>query len=113
MTHILHGKHFFSLCLVLTKYIYFLFFFPPECDPGPRQYAHEKNDTVIQFSSPTANVSVSQHVQTFILLDNWRKELKPFDYHPDPSFNELTKTVFTETSIISVTVSAEPTNHCR
>lgn len=31
--------------------------------------------------------------------------MKPFDYHPDPTFNELTKKVITETSIIIVTVS--------
>uniref|UniRef100_A0A672GXX2 Sema domain-containing protein n=1 Tax=Salarias fasciatus TaxID=181472 RepID=A0A672GXX2_SALFA len=65
--------------------------------------AHEKNDTVILFRSPTVNGSVSLHFRTSIQLDNYEKELKPFDYHPNPSFNELTKKVITETSIIIVT----------
>lgn len=34
------------------------------------------------------------------------EELNDFDYHPDPSFNELLKNVITETSIIIVTVRA-------
>ncbi|XP_017290255.1 plexin-B2b isoform X2 [Kryptolebias marmoratus] len=64
---------------------------------------HEKNDTIIQFKSPTINSSLGQHYKTFILLDNWKKELQPFVYHSDPSFNILTKKVITETSIIIVT----------
>ncbi|KAM6937193.1 plexin-B2b [Xenentodon cancila] len=67
------------------------------------EYAYYKNDTVIQFWSPTVNGSLNQPFKTQIHLDNWVKELKPFDYHPDPSFNELTKKVITETSIIIVT----------
>lgn len=69
------------------------------------QDAHEKNDTVIQFRSPTVNSSLNQPLRTYIHLDNWVKELKPFDYHPDPIFNDLVKKVITETSIIIVTVS--------
>uniref|UniRef100_A0A8C3G8I6 Plexin b2b n=1 Tax=Cyclopterus lumpus TaxID=8103 RepID=A0A8C3G8I6_CYCLU len=65
--------------------------------------AHEKNDTVIQFRSPTVNSSLVQPFKTFIQLDNWKKDLKPFEYYPDPSFNELTKKVITEASIIIVT----------
>ncbi|XP_047189153.1 plexin-B2b [Scophthalmus maximus] len=65
--------------------------------------AREKNDTVIQFQSPAMNNSLNQHFRTYIQLDNWVKELKPFDYHPDPSFNEVTKKVITEASIIIVT----------
>ncbi|CAB1416660.1 unnamed protein product, partial [Pleuronectes platessa] len=65
--------------------------------------AREKNDTVIQFLSPTVNASLNQPFKTSIKLDNWERELKPFDYHPDPSFNELTKKVITEASIIIVT----------
>lgn len=65
--------------------------------------AHEKNDTVIQFHSPPVNISLKQPFKTYIQLDNWVKELKPFDYHPDPTFNELTKKVITEASIIIVT----------
>lgn len=71
------------------------------------QDAQEKNDTVIQFKSPTVNNSLYHHCKTYIKLDNWEKELKPFDYHPDPTFNELTKKTFTETGIIIVTVSTE------
>ncbi|XP_022611595.1 plexin-B2 [Seriola dumerili] len=67
------------------------------------EMAREKNDTVIQFHSPTINSSLSQHFRTFIQLDNCKKELKPFDYHPDPIFNKLTKNVITEASIIIVT----------
>ncbi|CAJ1056257.1 plexin-B2b [Xyrichtys novacula] len=65
--------------------------------------AHEKNDTVIKFRSPTVNGSLSQPYKTYIQLDNFVKELKPFDYHPDPTFNELTKKVITEASLIIVT----------
>uniref|UniRef100_A0A8C6QAA0 Plexin b2b n=1 Tax=Nothobranchius furzeri TaxID=105023 RepID=A0A8C6QAA0_NOTFU len=67
------------------------------------EYSHERNDTIIHFRSPAINRSLSQPFRTYIQLDNWIKELKPFDYHPDPSFDELTKTVITETSIIIVT----------
>ncbi|XP_065813093.1 plexin-B2b [Labrus bergylta] len=65
--------------------------------------AHEKNDTVIQFRSPTVNDSLIQPYKTYIQLDNWVKELKPFDYHPDPCFDKLQKKVITEASIIIVT----------
>ena len=51
------------------------------------------------------NGSLHQHHRIFIKLDNWEKELKPFDYHPDPIFNDLMKKVITEASIIIVTVS--------
>lgn len=69
------------------------------------QFPTEKNDTVIMFRSPTVNSSLNQPFKTYVKLDNFEKELKPFDYFPDPSFNELTKNVITETSIIIVTVS--------
>lgn len=74
----------------------------------PPQFVEEalsKNDTVLQFHSPAVNCSCNiQALQTFLLLDNVVEELKSFDYHPDPSFNELLKNVITETSIIIVTV---------
>ena len=60
---------------------------------------------MIQFRSPTVNSSLNQHVRTYIQLDNWVKELKPFDYHSDPIFYDLVKKVITEASIIIVTVS--------
>lgn len=71
-----------------------------------RQVAHEKNDTVIQFRSPTVNNSLNhQHFKTSIHLDNWWKELTNFDYHPDPIFYDLPKNVINEASIIIVIVS--------
>ncbi|KAM9754115.1 plexin-B2b [Menidia menidia] len=65
--------------------------------------AHEKNDTFIQFRSPTIHGLLNQHFKTYIHLDNWVKELKPFDYYPNPIFNNVTKKVITEASIIIVT----------
>ncbi|XP_047192266.1 plexin-B2 [Scophthalmus maximus] len=63
-----------------------------------------KNDTVLQFLSPPVNSSLDpQSLRTILQLDNVREELKNFDYHPDPSFNDLAKNVITETSIIIVT----------
>ncbi|KAM3608882.1 uncharacterized protein V6R79_006210 [Siganus canaliculatus] len=66
--------------------------------------AHEKNDTVIQFWSPTvSNDTLNQPFRAYIQLDNWVKDLKPFDYHPDPVFNMPIEKVITEASIIIVT----------
>ncbi|XP_059190564.1 plexin-B2b [Centropristis striata] len=65
--------------------------------------AHEKNDTVIQFRSPTVNNTLNSAFKTYIKLDNWARELKPFDYHSNPTFNELNKKVINEASIIIVT----------
>ncbi|XP_056271825.1 plexin-B2b isoform X2 [Pseudoliparis swirei] len=65
--------------------------------------AHEKNDTVIQFRSPAVNNSLNQPFKTFIQLDNWKKDLKPFEYYPNPTFKNLTKKVITEGGIIIVT----------
>uniref|UniRef100_A0AAX7THJ5 Sema domain-containing protein n=1 Tax=Astatotilapia calliptera TaxID=8154 RepID=A0AAX7THJ5_ASTCA len=62
-----------------------------------------KNDTVIQFQSPTVNGSLNQHLKTVIKLDNWEKELKPFHYHPNPSFNNLQNKIITANSMIIVT----------
>lgn len=70
------------------------------------QTARKINDTVIQFSSPAVNSSIGQHFKTYIHLDNWVKELKPFHYHPNPTFHNLTKNIITEASIIIVTVSS-------
>uniref|UniRef100_A0A669D9R3 Plexin b2b n=1 Tax=Oreochromis niloticus TaxID=8128 RepID=A0A669D9R3_ORENI len=57
--------------------------------------AYMKNDTVIQFQSPKVNSSANQHLKTVIKLDNWEKELKPFHYHPDPTFNILQNKIIT------------------
>ncbi|KAG7258107.1 hypothetical protein CRUP_025656, partial [Coryphaenoides rupestris] len=37
-------------------------------------------------------------LRAYVHLDNQRRELKPFDYYPDPTFHDLPK------SIISVTI---------
>ncbi|XP_037623495.1 plexin-B2b [Sebastes umbrosus] len=66
--------------------------------------SHEKNDTVMEFRSPTVHSSSpNQPFETFIMLDNFQRDLKPFDYHPNPSFTNLSKKVITKTSIIIVT----------
>uniref|UniRef100_A0A4W5NEG8 Plexin B2 n=1 Tax=Hucho hucho TaxID=62062 RepID=A0A4W5NEG8_9TELE len=79
---------------------------PPLLLPQYLQEALSKNNTVIQFLTPAVNrSSETQLFRTFIQLDNWGRELKPFDYHPDPAFDPLTKKIITETSIIVVTVS--------
>ncbi|XP_034019127.1 plexin-B2-like [Thalassophryne amazonica] len=63
-----------------------------------------KNDTVLEFFSPAVNCcSDPQSLRTVVHLDNMEEELTGFAYHPDPTFNELTKNVITETSIIIVT----------
>lgn len=75
------------------------------------QEAHSKNGTMLQFLSPTVNRSYeSQSFRTFIQLDNLIEELKPFDYHPDPTFNDLPNRVIPENSMIIVTVRLHETN---
>uniref|UniRef100_A0AAQ4QV68 Sema domain-containing protein n=1 Tax=Gasterosteus aculeatus aculeatus TaxID=481459 RepID=A0AAQ4QV68_GASAC len=73
------------------------------------QEALSKNETVLQFLSPTAGAGVDpQALRTFLHLDNEKVELKNFVYHPDPSFNKLDKNVITETGVIIVTVRKHP-----
>uniref|UniRef100_A0A667Z509 Plexin b2a, tandem duplicate 1 n=1 Tax=Myripristis murdjan TaxID=586833 RepID=A0A667Z509_9TELE len=78
---------------------------------SPWQFVQEvfsKNDTVLQFNSPAVNCCAdTQLFRTFLQLDNVQEELKGFDYHPDPTFNKLSKNVITETSIIIVTVRVD------
>uniref|UniRef100_A0A8C9WGF0 Sema domain-containing protein n=1 Tax=Scleropages formosus TaxID=113540 RepID=A0A8C9WGF0_SCLFO len=63
-----------------------------------------ENDAVMQFSSPTVNVTDGiASLRTYIVMDNIELELKPFDYHPDPTFEENQKRIVSENSIISVT----------
>uniref|UniRef100_A0A6Q2X6H8 Sema domain-containing protein n=1 Tax=Esox lucius TaxID=8010 RepID=A0A6Q2X6H8_ESOLU len=50
------------------------------------QKAVSKNDTVLQFLSPAVNASY-ESFKTYVQLDNYERELTPFDYHPDPAFN--------------------------
>uniref|UniRef100_A0A4W6D032 Plexin b2a, tandem duplicate 1 n=1 Tax=Lates calcarifer TaxID=8187 RepID=A0A4W6D032_LATCA len=58
-----------------------------------------KNDTVLQFYSPSVNSSFNtQSLRTSLQLDNVYEELKNFDYHPDPSFNKLNNSAITEAS---------------
>ncbi|XP_056307346.1 plexin-B2b [Danio aesculapii] len=60
-----------------------------------------KNDTMVTFLSPAVNES--QSFRTFVQLDNLQMELTPFEYHPNPTFDELSKSVITENSMIIVT----------
>ncbi|XP_057185372.1 plexin-B2b isoform X1 [Triplophysa rosa] len=61
-----------------------------------------KNDTVIVFMSPAVNETYYSST-TSVYLDNYQKTLTPFEYHPDPDFDELSKTVITENSMIIIT----------
>lgn len=93
----------------MTQQSFFFFFFADICICVRLlqfvQEALSKNDTVLQFDSPTVNCCAdSQSPRTFIQLDEETEELKSFDYHPDPTFNTLTKNMITETSIIIVNV---------
>lgn len=93
---------------LFLSFIPLLYYFPPQFV----EEALSKNNTVLQFHSPAVNGSCNiQALQTFLHLDNVVEELKGFDYHPDPSFNELLKNVITETSIIIVTVRARAHAH--
>lgn len=77
------------------------------------QMAHMKNDTVIEFLSPT--VELQPGLRTFIHLDNFVKELKPFDYHDNPEFSDLPKKYIQKASIIIVEVRdgcSCPSLHC-
>lgn len=60
------------------------------------------------FLSPAVNES--QFFRTYVQLDNIQKELTPFEYHPNPTFDQLSKNVITENSMIIVTVSIRPTH---
>ncbi|KAF3859662.1 hypothetical protein F7725_022061, partial [Dissostichus mawsoni] len=62
-----------------------------------------QNTAPVQFLSPAVNCCVdSTALRSVLWLDDEKEELKGFDYHPDPSFNQLLKNVITETSIIIV-----------
>ncbi|CAL8260986.1 unnamed protein product [Merluccius merluccius] len=75
----------------------------PQAQPIFVQEYHSKNDTVIEFDSPTVKRSLEgRPLKAYVQLDYLEKELKPFDYYPDPTFNNLTNKVITETSIIIV-----------
>lgn len=66
-----------------------------------------KNDSVLQFDSPSLNHSFNpRSLRTVLYLDNMVEELKDFDYHPNPDFDDFAKNAITETSVIIVTVRA-------
>ncbi|KAF6715731.1 Plexin-B2 [Oryzias melastigma] len=71
-------------------------------DSSHLELAEEKNDTLIKFSSPEIKGSLKQHLKAFIHLDNFVKELKPFDYYSNPTFNDLTKMIIPKTSLIVI-----------
>lgn len=54
--------------------------------------------------SPAVNESYYSST-TSVYLDNYQKTLTPFEYHSDPYFDKLSKTVITENSMIIITVS--------
>lgn len=68
---------------------------------------------MVEFLSPAVIWSASRSLRAVLQLDNAEEELKAFTYHPDPTFNELSKTVITETSVIIVTVSARRPSRSR
>ncbi|XP_019753237.1 plexin-B2a isoform X2 [Hippocampus comes] len=75
-------------------------------DNATVEFAQEslsKNDSVVEFLSPAVIWSDSRSLRAVLQLDNAEEELKAFTYHPDPTFNELSKTVITVTSVIIVT----------
>lgn len=78
--------------------------------PPPPQFVQEaltKNDSVLQFDSPSLKSSFNpRSLRTVLRLDNVEEELKSFEYHPNPHFDDFAKNVITETSVIIVTVRA-------
>uniref|UniRef100_A0AAY4ESD4 Sema domain-containing protein n=1 Tax=Denticeps clupeoides TaxID=299321 RepID=A0AAY4ESD4_9TELE len=63
-----------------------------------------KNDSMLVFPSPRVNDYLDvQSLKTTLYLDNLALELPAFCYHSDPLFNNLSSTLISETSIISVT----------
>ncbi|XP_077565510.1 plexin-B2-like isoform X2 [Stigmatopora nigra] len=73
--------------------------------PGQQvvQDALSKNDSVLEFLSPAVNWSDGRPLLAVVQLDQVKLELEAFAYHPDPSFDKLSKMVVTETSVIIVT----------
>ncbi|KAM9328569.1 plexin-B2-like isoform 2-T6 [Pholidichthys leucotaenia] len=73
-------------------------------DPASVQEALTKNDTHLQFYSPTVNSSFdSWSVRTSLQLDNIEEILIDFHYHPEPTFNKFDEKAITEGNIIIVT----------
>ncbi|KAL2093878.1 hypothetical protein ACEWY4_011190 [Coilia grayii] len=69
-----------------------------------QQPADSKNDTTLVFLSPRVNKTHdTQSFCTFLHLDNVVEELKPFDYHPDPTFDHFSNKMIAANSTIKVT----------
>ncbi|XP_052411041.1 plexin-B2a [Carassius gibelio] len=67
------------------------------------QECESKNESVLEFLSPTVNKTyINQSLRTIIQLDNLVVNLTEFVYHQDPSFVTLTDKAITENSIINV-----------
>ncbi|XP_029017170.1 plexin-B2a [Betta splendens] len=75
-------------------------------DTGSEEFvepAQTKNDSVLQFHSPSLNSSLyGQSFRTYLQLDNVVEELRSFHYHPDPLFKKLDNYKITEKSLIDV-----------
>uniref|UniRef100_A0A4W4E4I0 Sema domain-containing protein n=1 Tax=Electrophorus electricus TaxID=8005 RepID=A0A4W4E4I0_ELEEL len=65
------------------------------------QEAISKNDTALEFLSPAVNKMFSSF-RTVLQLDNFQKNLTTFEYHPDPTFFNLTNKAITAGSIIII-----------
>ncbi|KAG5830479.1 hypothetical protein ANANG_G00311060 [Anguilla anguilla] len=77
---------------------------PPNPTKTPQEFVEEalsKNNTALYFHSPA--VDSAKCLRAYVALDNVQAPLEPFSYHPNPHFDDITKRVITENSIISVT----------
>ncbi|MCI4388937.1 hypothetical protein PGIGA_G00091900 [Pangasianodon gigas] len=74
--------------------------------PNSAEFAQEyisKNETVLEFLSPTVNGSLEdQSFRTVLELDNIQVNLSEFEYHADPVFNPMTDKPISAGSIIIV-----------
>ncbi|XP_063053202.1 plexin-B2b [Engraulis encrasicolus] len=69
-----------------------------------QQPAESKNDTTLVFLSPrVTKTHDTQSFCTFLHLDNVVEELKPFDYYPDPTFENFSNKLIAANSTIKVT----------
>ncbi|XP_064175637.1 plexin-B2-like isoform X2 [Anguilla rostrata] len=77
---------------------------PPNPTKTPQEFVEEalrKNNTALYFHSPA--VDSAKCLRAYVALDNVQAPLESFSYHPNPHFDDITKRVITENSIISVT----------
>uniref|UniRef100_A0A8B9L769 Plexin B2 n=1 Tax=Astyanax mexicanus TaxID=7994 RepID=A0A8B9L769_ASTMX len=67
------------------------------------QVAFSKNDTVLVFLSPVVNMTDhNRSFKTVVQLDNIKKNLTDFEYHPDPFFSNLTSPMSISASSIII-----------